>query len=464
MHVQTGRFTFFIAVFSSAMVCKTAKAFLISACLLHAFCSPAPVHEASPILQQHCDFNNWCSAGAFCDHQTSGCLPCPPRTYQGPVQYKVDRCIQHSVCTVSPLNHDDDDGRTGGVHREGNRTHDTVCECEAGKYWNETERGCREISKCPAGQGVSNIATAMFNTKCTTCTPGTFSDQLSVTQVCTPCTDCRAQRRTTVEDCTPMQDAVCGATVITQTQAADVDPSDETSPPKEGSPTLPTGDYQESDKEDAALTTTDTIRGKSPNVLPQSAGIAIIVVAVFALLLTAVAVAAICVCRKRRQRAASKRPDPEGGSQQLEQLMAAPSNAEEEEEDEEDGEERGDGEGGVQPSFLLVSETLPKPAVAAAQQPIQDTNDPKGNERDLSLKETNDGLEEIPDGAEGATSVKDARAPTQDTDDPKGNERDLHTKDVTYGLEELTSDGDITVMTSPIGEEEEEDLYKETSV
>ncbi|CAH1239284.1 Hypp5791 [Branchiostoma lanceolatum] len=289
----------------------------------------------------------------------------------------------------------------------------------------------------------------MFNTRCTTCTPGTFSDQVSAEQVCTPCTDCRAQRRTTVEDCTPTQDAVCGATVITQTQAGDVE---DTSAPKEDPPNLPT---EEPDKENPTVTTAAT-GATSPLEFLRPTQIAMIVgpVGVLALIVAA-AVPIFCVCRRRRRKAANDRPDPEGGSQQLEQLMSAPSDAEEEEENEEEEDERGDGEDG---------ETLPKPAVAAAQHPIQDTNDPKGNERDLSLKETNDGLEEIPDGAEGATSVKDARAPTQDTDDPTRNERDLHTKDVTYGLEELTSDGDITVMTSRIGEEEEEDLYKETSV
>ncbi|CAH1239285.1 Hypp5791 [Branchiostoma lanceolatum] len=268
----------------------------------------------------------------------------------------------------------------------------------------------------------------MFNTRCTTCTPGTFSDQVSAEQVCTPCTDCRAQRRTTVEDCTPTQDAVCGATVITQTQAGDVE---DTSAPKEDPPNLPT---EEPDKENPTVTTAAT-GATSPLEFLRPTQIAMIVgpVGVLALIVAA-AVPIFCVCRRRRRKAANDRPDPEGGSQQLEQLMSAPSDAEEEEENEEEEDERGDGEDG---------ETLPKPAVA---------------------EETNDGLEEIPDGAEGATSVKDARAPTQDTDDPTRNERDLHTKDVTYGLEELTSDGDITVMTSRIGEEEEEDLYKETSV
>ncbi|KAI8499062.1 receptor super member 5 [Branchiostoma belcheri] len=396
---------------------------------------------------------------SYCKTQTSRCAPCPPRTYQPPPQYKVERCIPHSACVTSDslLHHDIKDGRTGVVLREGNRTHDTVCECEAGKYWNETERGCRQITKCKVGEGVSIIAVATYDTKCTACHPGTYSDQLSATQVCTVCTDCRDLQRTTLTPCSPGQDAVCGAFLIPATGPGELISSEEMSPPKDDSRSVPTGDSLEPEN-NSPVTTTEGIGGKSPRPveLLQPTQIAMIagssVLVVF--LIVAVAVTIFCVLEKRQRKAASNRqarPDPEGGSQ-LEHLMALPNNTWQESdagEEEEDGDE----------------ETDPKESVSAAGYPVQDTNDPKDNERDLSLKEANDGLEEIPtrpEGAEGTTFIKDARSPVQDTEDPEGNERDLNSKDATYGLQELTEDGDITVITSL--REEEEDLYKETPV
>ncbi|KAI8482185.1 hypothetical protein Bbelb_400730 [Branchiostoma belcheri] len=75
----------------------------------------APPEPTSPLYSTLC-------TGSYCDDTpTSRCAPCPPRTYQPPVQYTVYRCIPHSVCFVSPLDHDINDGRTG-VLREGNRT------------------------------------------------------------------------------------------------------------------------------------------------------------------------------------------------------------------------------------------------------------------------------------------------------------------------------------------------------
>ncbi|XP_019624881.1 PREDICTED: tumor necrosis factor receptor superfamily member 16-like [Branchiostoma belcheri] len=442
------------------MLYQTSLVFLITACFLPVFCSAAPVHEAAPSQQQTCDFFNLCSAGSYCNTQTSRCAPCPPRTYQPPPQYKVERCIPHSACVTSDslLHHDIKDGRTGVVLREGNRTHDTVCKCEAGKYWNETERGCRQITKCKVGEGVSIIAVATYDTKCTACHPGTYSDQLSATQVCTVCTDCRDLQRTTLQPCSPGQDAVCGALLIPATGPGELISSEETSPPKDDSRSVPTGDSLEPEN-NSPVTTTQAIGGKSPRPveLLQPTQIAMIagssVLVVF--FIVAVAVTIFCVLEKRQRKAASNRqarPDPEGGSQ-LEHLMAVPNNTvtgrESDAGEEEDGDE----------------ETDPKEAASAAGYPVQDTNDPKDNERDLSLKETNDGLEEIPtrsEGAEGTTFIKDARSPVQDTKDPEGNERDLNSKDATYGLQELTEDGDITVITSL--REEEEDLYKETLV
>ncbi|XP_019626608.1 PREDICTED: tumor necrosis factor receptor superfamily member 1B-like isoform X1 [Branchiostoma belcheri] len=303
---------------------------------------------------------------------------------------------------------------------------------EDGKYWNMTERGCRQITKCKAGEGVSNIAVAMYDTKCTPCHPGTYSDQLSATQVCMVCTDCRALQRTTLEPCTPGQDTVCGAILIPATGPGDLQ---ETSRPKDNSRSVPTADSQEP-QNNSPVTTTEAIGGKSrrPVELIHQTQIAMIAgttVTVVVLLMVAVAVTIFCFCKKRRRKAASSRqarPDPEGGSQ-LEHLMTVPNNTGQESdagEEEEDEDEEMD----------------PKEAVSAAGHPVQDTNDPKGNERDLSLKETNDGLEEIPtrsEGAEGTTFIKDARSPVQDTEDPEGNERDLNTK-------------------------AEEDLYKETPV
>ena len=47
--------------------------------------------------------------------------------------------------------------------RECNTTHDAVCECESGFYWDDRDRTCRHCETCNVGFGALNQCTRSAN-------------------------------------------------------------------------------------------------------------------------------------------------------------------------------------------------------------------------------------------------------------------------------------------------------------
>ncbi|XP_076460710.1 tumor necrosis factor receptor superfamily member 16-like [Babylonia areolata] len=94
-----------------------------------------------------------------------------------------------------------------------NATQDTVCECEAGLFYLSEKSGqCELCDLCPAGWGARTACDGRRfpgrNTQCHKCQNGTFSDVLSASAPCRPCTVCAAKERV-LQGCTATQDTVC---------------------------------------------------------------------------------------------------------------------------------------------------------------------------------------------------------------------------------------------------------------
>lgn len=95
------------------------------------------------------------------------------------------------------------------VKRPCNASQDTVCECNRDFYWDGVKGQCKRCDLCPHGWGAMRSCSPHRNSACRKCLPGTYSSVLSATLACFPCTDC-GSRRLVVQQCTQIQDTVCG--------------------------------------------------------------------------------------------------------------------------------------------------------------------------------------------------------------------------------------------------------------
>ncbi|KAJ8369651.1 hypothetical protein SKAU_G00096790 [Synaphobranchus kaupii] len=74
-----------------------------------------------------------------------------------------------------------------------NATHNRVCECKSGYYFNEGF--CTKHSACPPGEGVSLNGTAYADAKCAPCEEGYFSAEFSSIKQCQKHSLCEAGER-----------------------------------------------------------------------------------------------------------------------------------------------------------------------------------------------------------------------------------------------------------------------------
>ncbi|XP_053119313.1 tumor necrosis factor receptor superfamily member 16 [Hemicordylus capensis] len=84
----------------------------------------------------------------------------------------------------------------------------TVCKCIYGYYRDERSSSCKECKVCEKGFGLVYPCNDDQNTLCEKCPPGTYSDDANHVDPCFPCTICE-EYETTIEECTPVSDAVC---------------------------------------------------------------------------------------------------------------------------------------------------------------------------------------------------------------------------------------------------------------
>ena len=88
-----------------------------------------------------------------------------------------------------------------------NITHNAVCECDSGFYFDQAEAECKLCELCPPGSGASRMCSNDFNTKCHLCPNGTYSDTNSG-DGCIVCTLCSASQ-VMLQSCSTKQNTVC---------------------------------------------------------------------------------------------------------------------------------------------------------------------------------------------------------------------------------------------------------------
>ncbi|XP_048585871.1 tumor necrosis factor receptor superfamily member 16 isoform X2 [Nematostella vectensis] len=143
-----------------------------------------------------------CPAGYFiksCANQTTPvCERCPEGTYiSGRNNYH--RCQICSACR----------GSKNQVISACNATHDTVCRCQEGYFWDTGTLYCAECKSCGRGRGVVRNCTHNHNTVCRKCEKEkTYSPGKSRTDGCLMCKNCPAGQ-TVSEKCTRRKDTVC---------------------------------------------------------------------------------------------------------------------------------------------------------------------------------------------------------------------------------------------------------------
>uniref|UniRef100_T1IP87 TNFR-Cys domain-containing protein n=1 Tax=Strigamia maritima TaxID=126957 RepID=T1IP87_STRMM len=101
---------------------------------------------------------------------------------------------------------------SGLEERACNQTHDSVCVdrlCEREFYWNYETSRCDLCRLCPHGSGAIVPCGPSNDAICLQCPIGYFSDVLSYSAECVPCTICKNDQ--VVHNCTSIQDAICNA-------------------------------------------------------------------------------------------------------------------------------------------------------------------------------------------------------------------------------------------------------------
>lgn len=89
-----------------------------------------------------------------------------------------------------------------------NSTHDVVCECNPNFFYDPESDMCKLCEPCVPGFGASRHCNSMENTICEECPNATFSDVLSPTADCLPCSVCQ-EDQVMLQACSAKQDTIC---------------------------------------------------------------------------------------------------------------------------------------------------------------------------------------------------------------------------------------------------------------
>ncbi|XP_055724164.1 tumor necrosis factor receptor superfamily member 1B isoform X2 [Salvelinus fontinalis] len=133
----------------------------------------------------------------------TACEPCPSGQYSGTFNY-FSKCFRCSKCSADK----------GLMYvQKCSSTTKPQCACRTGMYCVLNQhpdcKECASYTYCKPGHGVSVEGTAESDVDCASCPNGTFSDQLSYTQICQHHTDCVSQGRNVLTNGTATTDAVC---------------------------------------------------------------------------------------------------------------------------------------------------------------------------------------------------------------------------------------------------------------
>lgn len=136
------------------------------------------------------------------------CQKCPNLYYTQYWNY-LDHCLYcTNICSsleleVSPCN----------------GTHDRVCQCKPGYYFDPSSDFCIPHSNCPPGSGVARPGTPHEDTQCSECPPGTFSN--SSTGLCQPHTNCSEQGLSLNVPGSQFHDTLCTACKLNESNWAE---------------------------------------------------------------------------------------------------------------------------------------------------------------------------------------------------------------------------------------------------
>ncbi|XP_071428859.1 tumor necrosis factor receptor superfamily member 5 isoform X3 [Pithys albifrons albifrons] len=182
------------------------------------YCSSASVHscQCSPVLLAEmlpgkrvnplAPFSLASIAGeklvSVCDKtEDSICTHCESGHYQ-PSWTKEKHCAPHDIC---------EDNAGLMVKVQGNATHNTVCQCQAGTHCSDTScQTCVENQPCRPGTGfVAAKAVERKSSPCEPCAEGTFSNVSSKTEPCHPWTSCEEKGLLLKVKGTNTSDVIC---------------------------------------------------------------------------------------------------------------------------------------------------------------------------------------------------------------------------------------------------------------
>ncbi|NXU86024.1 TNR5 factor, partial [Xiphorhynchus elegans] len=139
---------------------------------------------------------------SMCDKtEDSICAPCESGHYQQSWT-KEKHCAPHDIC---------EDNAGLMVKMQGNATHNTVCQCQAGMHCSDTScQTCVENQPCRPGSGfVAAKALERKSSPCEPCAEGTFSNISSKTEPCHPWTSCEKKGLMLKMKGTNVSDVIC---------------------------------------------------------------------------------------------------------------------------------------------------------------------------------------------------------------------------------------------------------------
>ena len=127
------------------------------------------------------------------------CESCiPGKTYSSP-KNTLNACMGCSSCGNT----------THFVLHPCNVTHDTLCQCPKGSYYDPGTDECKFCDPCPPGMGASRMCTSKHNSMCSECESNvTFSSKLDPFSNCQPCTVC-SDTEVTLQACSIREDTIC---------------------------------------------------------------------------------------------------------------------------------------------------------------------------------------------------------------------------------------------------------------
>ncbi|GCB81768.1 hypothetical protein scyTo_0021459, partial [Scyliorhinus torazame] len=174
-----------------------------------------------------------------------------------------------------------------------------ICQCREGQHCidstKDTCNRCRRNTECQIGLGVIKQGTKQNDVKCAPCPAGTFSNNVSSTELCRPHTDCAKLWRKTSQNGTSTTNAICSNELLPPPAVT----RDTSSTPRPSSSALT--------KEERDITPINEISvSPAPTWKPISEGfqtvrwVILICVFLFVILITVTVV--IMVCRKTRGR------------------------------------------------------------------------------------------------------------------------------------------------------------------